>query len=485
MDTLIQSYMEETEDMLQKAEECIIKLETDYSSADVNELFRIAHTIKGSSHMVGYEDIGNLMHSIEDMLDLVRNDSIPFDPSIVSLCFAGLDLVKKMLQGKTDSCSSDLMEELEEDSSKLREKIEHFTKSNMKEKEKNVIEPNELGIVSGLLMKEQKGKYKYYITLTIEEDAPMISPVLMIVFKSIEDIGTLVYASVTDQFFNGGENDKNLRNFDLILCTDFEEAELYTYFALFYVEKINIINISRSLHEKNDYYYGETDYSPYIIIFKVIMKLYQLVSKESNDKELKGVEVQKLVTELSKQAVDAFSRIKNKDKSKAYIMNFQASIDSVIMGENAGLEDRDLKKQQEQIIKLIEQLYLQTKGKYIIRIIKSEQDNFIQGLKNFIGLVNKNSTLIILIDISNLDILHENELKEFIGIFKELQDKGIEIGLISDGPHVRRLVNIFDSIKPVCDLKLFASELEAILGLFQADDSYQRIMNRITELVSV
>lgn len=95
MDAMIQSYMEETEEMLQRAEECLIQLEMEYSSASVNELFRIAHTIKGSSHMVGYEDIGNLMHKIEDMLDCARNETIPFDEKIASLCFDGLDTVKK------------------------------------------------------------------------------------------------------------------------------------------------------------------------------------------------------------------------------------------------------------------------------------------------------------------------------------------------------------------------------------------------------
>lgn len=485
MDTLIQSYMEETEDMLQKAEECIIRLETNYSLADVNELFRIAHTIKGSSHMVGYEDIGNLMHSIEDMLDLVRNESISFDQSIVSLCFTGLDLVKKMLQGKTGSCSLDFTEEVEETSSKLREKIEHFKKHNKKEKDKKVIEHNEVGIVSGLLMKEHKGKYKYYITFIIEEDAPMVSPVLMIIFKSIEDIGTLVYSSVTDQFFSGEESDSNRRIFDFILCTDVEEVELYTYFALFYVEKINIINISRSIHEKNDYYYGETDYTPYIVVLKVIMQLYQLMFKESDEMHLEQEEMQKLVKEWSKQAVDAFGKMKNKDKLDTYIESFQVSIESIVKGDNASLDGNSLKKQQDRIIKIIERLYMQTKGKYIIRIIKSEKGNFIQGLKNFLGLVNKHSTLIILMDISNLDILYENELKEIIEIYKELHEQGIEVGLISDGPHVRRMVNIFDSIKPVCNLTLFTSELEAILGLFHAEDSYQRIMNRAMEFVGV
>ena len=84
MDTMIASYMEETEEMLQRAEECIIRLEMEYSPIEVNELFRIAHTIKGSSHMVGYEDIENLMHKLEDMLVSARKGPIMFDQSIVS-----------------------------------------------------------------------------------------------------------------------------------------------------------------------------------------------------------------------------------------------------------------------------------------------------------------------------------------------------------------------------------------------------------------
>lgn len=95
MDTLIQSYLEETEDMLQNAEECIIKLETEFSVSEINELFRIAHTIKGSSYMVGYEDIGSLMHKLEDMLDLVRNGSISFNRDITAFYFEGIDIVKK------------------------------------------------------------------------------------------------------------------------------------------------------------------------------------------------------------------------------------------------------------------------------------------------------------------------------------------------------------------------------------------------------
>jgi chemotaxis protein histidine kinase CheA len=136
MDAMIQSYMEETEEMLQRAEECLIQLEMEYSSASVNELFRIAHTIKGSSHMVGYEDIGNLMHKIEDMLDCARNETIPFDEKIASLCFDGLDTVKKMLQFKKENGSSEMEEPFAKTALRISEAVDDFIQAGKKRKRK-------------------------------------------------------------------------------------------------------------------------------------------------------------------------------------------------------------------------------------------------------------------------------------------------------------------------------------------------------------
>lgn len=151
--------------------------------------------------MVGYEDIGNLMHKIEDMLDCARNGSVLFDQSIVSLCFEGLDTVKKMLQVKTQPCSPEIMEEHSCNALRISESVSCYIKTNKIEEEKSDTIQAEEGIVSALLNKDAKGKYKYYNTFLIEEEVPMVSPVLMIILKSIEGIGALVYSRVTDVFF--------------------------------------------------------------------------------------------------------------------------------------------------------------------------------------------------------------------------------------------------------------------------------------------
>jgi two-component system chemotaxis sensor kinase CheA len=477
MDSMLQCYMEETEDMLQKAEECIIRLEMQYSSEDVNELFRIAHTIKGSSHMVGYEDIGNLMHRLEDMLDCARNGSILFDQSIVPLCFDGLDIVKKMLRCKTAPCAPEMMEEHIRDSSRISESIEGVIKENKQEKRKKDAKPPELGIVSTLLNKVPKGKNEYYLTFLIEKDAPMISPVLMMILKEIEDIGTLMYCSVTDEYFSESAADHGITAFHTILSTDIAEAELYTYFALFYVEKINIINLTRSIHEVNDYCFNETDHTPFIIL-KVLRKLYNIVFNQP--KEFKGnKEERSIVRNLQSEVTAAFAERKNKSKADAYVKEFNELFKIILKIYDGKLRTNEKlwAMSQEHLIKLIGDLYHEIRGKYVVRIYQSQKDCFIQNLNHFIAMVNKATTSMILIDISKLNILHENELKDLIKIKKHLQDENIEIGIIAEGAGARRMMNIFDSIRPVEDFSVFTSEMGAILGMFLSEESFDNISN--------
>jgi len=477
MDTMIESYLEETEEMLQRAEECIIRLEMEYSDLDVNELFRIAHTIKGSSYMVGYEDIGKIMHKIEDMLDCVRNGSILFDQSIVSLCLEGLDIVNKMLQNKKEKGSAEIIESLVNAASRINEMIEVFIRVNKKEEEKVVIEESEIGIVSSQLSKKPKGKNKFYITFFIEEDAPMVSPVLIMILNSVQGIGTLVYSSVGDKYFSGSSGDDDIKTFDIIISTDIDEAELYTYLALFYIEKINIVDLSRSKVEENDFSFIDNDDAFYVIILKTFLKLYKIVFSLSKEFNIKKEDID-IMRSLHCQAVNAFGKMKKKDITDDFITDFNGLYNQLIKryeGQVDGAQKKFSPIQTQQVLGLMERAYNYTKGKHVFSIFKSEREGFISRLRNFIGMLNKSSTLILLIDLSKLTILHENEVKDLIEIKKQMECQDIEIAIIVEGPDARRIINIFDSIIQVEKFHVFRSELNAILGIFESEDYFHRI----------
>jgi len=180
-----------------------------------------------------------------------------------------------MLQYKKEKGSQEIIESLVNAASRINEMIEVFIRVNKKEEKKAVIEETEIGIVSSQLSKKHKGGKKFYITFFIEEDAPMVSPILIMILNSVEDIGTLVYSSVGDNYFSGSSGDNDIKTFDIIISTDIDEAELYTYLALFYIEKINIVDLSRSRVEKNDYSFIDDDDAFYVIILKTFLKLYK------------------------------------------------------------------------------------------------------------------------------------------------------------------------------------------------------------------
>ena len=84
--------------------------------------------------------------------------------------------------------------------------------------------------------------------------------------------------------------------------------------------------------------------------------------------------------------------------------------------------------------------------------------------------------------ISSFLTKNENEVKDMIEIKRQMESQDIEIGIIVDGLHDRRIINIFDSIKPVEEFHVFKSEIHAILGIFNSDDSIHRISKKIKDV---
>ncbi|WP_231597479.1 Hpt domain-containing protein [Bacillus sp. SA1-12] len=59
--------------------------------------FVSAHTLKGMSATMGYEDIVNLTHQMENVLDAIRNEKLSVTPSLFDAVFAALDAIEDMV----------------------------------------------------------------------------------------------------------------------------------------------------------------------------------------------------------------------------------------------------------------------------------------------------------------------------------------------------------------------------------------------------
>lgn len=468
MDAMIQLYYEESEEMLQKAEECMIRLEEEYSGADINELFRIAHTIKGSSHMVGYADVGNLMHKIEDLLDCARNGLISFSQSIVSLCFEGLDITKKMLLYKKESGSDQMLESLTGEARRITELTEIFIGANKKVIVKPEAPKTEAGIVSSCLDKPSNGENSYYISFFFEDEVSMISPVLLMILDSVEEIGTLVYSSVNDNYFDGNSGQTELTSYDIILSTDMDEAELYANFAVNYVESINIVNLSRSKLAPNDHHFMGFDDQSHAIILKALIQLCRIgmhAKIEMSNEEMGQMR------SVHNQAVKTIALMKNSPSVTEFLEEYKTIYQMVIKNfeKQTTVEHYFYSDFDEKIVKLIENGFNAIKGRHVISVYKAEKIDFITKLRHFIGKINKNATFIFLIDASQITLLDEKEIKDLIAIKKQLEAKDIELGIVAGGSGNRAIINIFDSIETIEKFQVSQSGTTAILEILRSD----------------
>ena len=100
MDTnqYLEMFIEESKEHLQACNEHLLELEKDPANiAIVNEVFRSAHTLKGMSATMGYEDIANLTHKMENVLDEIRNSRLHVTPELLDVVFIAVDQLEEMV----------------------------------------------------------------------------------------------------------------------------------------------------------------------------------------------------------------------------------------------------------------------------------------------------------------------------------------------------------------------------------------------------
>jgi two-component system chemotaxis sensor kinase CheA len=93
-----QKFIEEAETLLTNLDNVLIQLEK--SPADkqnINEAFRVMHTIKGAGGMYGLEKIVEITHELESLYDLVRDEKIILTPEFIDLTFAASDHIRAIL----------------------------------------------------------------------------------------------------------------------------------------------------------------------------------------------------------------------------------------------------------------------------------------------------------------------------------------------------------------------------------------------------
>jgi two-component system chemotaxis sensor kinase CheA len=98
MEQALQTFFEESYELLGDMERMLLDLEMEETTPDqLNALFRVMHTIKGSAGLFALDDIVRFTHQVENALDRLRSGTLTLDETLAGLLLRCHDHVKALL----------------------------------------------------------------------------------------------------------------------------------------------------------------------------------------------------------------------------------------------------------------------------------------------------------------------------------------------------------------------------------------------------
>ncbi len=73
-DSMLDMFVYEMNQLIESLESTVLKAETGFQQNDINEIFRVMHTIKGSAAMMLFDGMSHTAHAIEDMFFYLREE---------------------------------------------------------------------------------------------------------------------------------------------------------------------------------------------------------------------------------------------------------------------------------------------------------------------------------------------------------------------------------------------------------------------------
>ena len=98
MREIVESFVVETREVFERLDNDLLQLEqTPDDKALVDEIFRAVHTVKGTSGFLSLEQLNQLAHHFEEVLNLLRRGRLDFRPEMMDVMFEAFDLMKVLV----------------------------------------------------------------------------------------------------------------------------------------------------------------------------------------------------------------------------------------------------------------------------------------------------------------------------------------------------------------------------------------------------
>lgn len=230
MNAYLSMFIDESNDHLQSLNENLLQLEGSPEDLSiVQSIFRSAHTLKGMSATMGFEDLASLTHEMENVLDMVRNGKLKMDHFIFDTLFKGLDALEAMVQdiGAGGSGKADVTSIVASLQKILKSDYKNGTEASSSDQESaaSAQTTGDSGVLldqfqSSIMMQSmESGHQPYYIQVTIEESCVLKAARAYMVFNLLENSGEIVKSEPSVQDLEQEKFDRSFTVFTISTAT--------------------------------------------------------------------------------------------------------------------------------------------------------------------------------------------------------------------------------------------------------------------------
>jgi len=110
-DSILQMFLEDTREHLADIETDLLDIEEageDFDLELVNKVFRTAHSIKGSAGFLALDNVRDLSHKIENVLDMIRSREMAPTSSVVNVVLKAFDKLEELVENIEESETIDI-----------------------------------------------------------------------------------------------------------------------------------------------------------------------------------------------------------------------------------------------------------------------------------------------------------------------------------------------------------------------------------------
>ncbi len=206
----IKDFLEEAYEKIEIINDNLLNLEKNPEDENIlNEIFRAAHTVKGSAGTMGFESVQNVMHKIENIFDELRKKNLEFSINLNDMLFKGMDAINEMITNIENSSEEGI--EVDE----ITTELESFLSDGSGEKKVQVNDENKddvdisikLSDIELDIMKQtekQNGKI-YVLTIYFSEDSMMPSVGRFLVMQEVRNNSEIIKTIPDEQELNKDE----------------------------------------------------------------------------------------------------------------------------------------------------------------------------------------------------------------------------------------------------------------------------------------